>query len=231
MRVQQLILKNHADIDGALVPLAAMAPDLVLVFGACAYFATPGLSAALRRQMPGAVIAGCSTAGEIAGKRVYDDSCDMADSHDTGERLAQALPQDGLTAVFMLGTGVAVNGSALIAGLQANLPQGVTISGGLAADAGAFRQTWTLGPRGATNNTVVAVGPYGDQLALLVSCVGRKLVMGDRVGEEVEAVANVLGGAACIAGFYANGEIGIAQPHGACQLHKQTMSVTVLSEA
>ena len=71
----------------------------------------------------------------------------------------------------------------------------------------------------------------GDQLALLVSCVGRKLVMGDRVEEEVEAVAEVLGsGATCIAGFYSNGEIGITQPHGACQLHNQTMTVTVLSE-
>ena len=136
MRVQQLILKNRADIDAALAPLAAMSPDLVLVFGACSYFATPDLTAALRRQLPGAIITGCSTAGEIAGKRVYDDSCvitairfahttvaiadaiicDMADSHDTGERLAQALPHDGLTAVFMLGTGVAINGSALIAG-------------------------------------------------------------------------------------------------------------------
>ena len=71
----------------------------------------------------------------------------------------------------------------------------------------------------------------GDALALLVSCVGRKLVMGDRVDEEVEAVADLLGGGAtCIAGFYSNGEIGIAQPHGACQLHNQTMTVTVLSE-
>ncbi|MEG1328410.1 MAG: FIST N-terminal domain-containing protein, partial [Janthinobacterium sp.] len=186
MRVQQLILKNRAGIDAALEPLSAMAPDLVLVFGACAYFATAELTAALRRQMPGAVIAGCSTAGEIAGKRVYDDSCvitairfarttvaiadaiicDMADSHDTGARLAQALPQEGLTAVFMLGTGVAINGSALIAGLQANLPPGVTISGGLAADGGAFRQTWTLGPRGAADNTVVAVGLYGEHIRL-----------------------------------------------------------------
>ena len=101
MRVQQLILKNRADIDAVLAPLAAMQPQLVLVFGACAYFSTPELTAALRRQLPGAVIAGCSTAGEIAGKRVYDDSCvitaigfahttvaiadaiicDMADSH------------------------------------------------------------------------------------------------------------------------------------------------------
>ena len=33
MRVQQLILKNRADIDAALAPLAAMQPQLVLEIG------------------------------------------------------------------------------------------------------------------------------------------------------------------------------------------------------
>ena len=70
MRLQQLILNNHADFDAALAPLALMQPHLVLVFGACAYFAASDLTEALRRQLPGAVIAGCSTAGEIAGTRV-----------------------------------------------------------------------------------------------------------------------------------------------------------------
>ena len=39
-------------------------------------------------------------------------------------------------------------------------------------------------------------------LALLVSCVGRKLVMGGRVDEEVEAVGDVFGQGATLAGFY-----------------------------
>jgi hypothetical protein len=69
-----------------------------------------------------------------------------------------------------------------------------------------------------------------DTLALLVSCVGRKLVMGARVDEEVEAVAQVLGHRATLTGFYSNGEIGPHVASGACKLHNQTMTITVLRE-
>ncbi|MDD2884006.1 MAG: FIST N-terminal domain-containing protein [Dechloromonas sp.] len=70
-----------------------------------------------------------------------------------------------------------------------------------------------------------------DQLAILVSCVGRKLVMGNRVDEEVEAVADVLGQQACLTGFYSYGEISPFTPGAACKLHNQTMTITCLSEA
>lgn len=69
-----------------------------------------------------------------------------------------------------------------------------------------------------------------DSLAILVSCVGRKLVMGARVDEEVEAVAEVFGRKAMITGFYSNGEIS-PNPQGLeCHLHNQTMTITHLSE-
>ena len=74
--------------------------------------------------------------------------------------------------------------------------------------------------------------PLGTQhLALLVSCVGRKLVMGNRVDEEVEAVAGVLGSNVRIAGFYSYGEISPG-PEGRtiADLHNQTMTVTHLLE-
>jgi len=74
--------------------------------------------------------------------------------------------------------------------------------------------------------------PLGTQhLALLVSCVGRKLVMGNRVDEEVEAVAGVLGNNVRIAGFYSYGEISPG-PEGRAiaDLHNQTMTVTHLLE-
>ena len=68
-------------------------------------------------------------------------------------------------------------------------------------------------------------------LALLVSCVGRKLMMGARAEEEVEAVAHRLGSATPVAGFYSNGEIGPTDRLGPCRLHNQTMTVTCLYEA
>jgi hypothetical protein len=71
----------------------------------------------------------------------------------------------------------------------------------------------------------------GQSLALLVSCVGRKLVMGGRVEEEVEAVADVLGKASVLTGFYSYGEISPLSGEVACKLHNQTMTITQLSEA
>ncbi len=70
----------------------------------------------------------------------------------------------------------------------------------------------------------------GDSLALLVSCVGRKLVMGDRVDEEIEAVADELGSHTVLAGFYSNGEISPFAPGQPCRLHNQTMTITTLAE-
>ncbi|EME71241.1 hypothetical protein H261_04208 [Paramagnetospirillum caucaseum] len=67
-------------------------------------------------------------------------------------------------------------------------------------------------------------------LALLVSCIGRKLLMGQRIAEEVEIVADVLGRTASLMGFYSYGEI---SPHGftsKCELHNQTMTITTISE-
>jgi hypothetical protein len=74
--------------------------------------------------------------------------------------------------------------------------------------------------------------PVGSQhLALLVSCVGRKLVMGNRVDEEVEAVAGVLGNNVRIAGFYSYGEISPGPEGGTiADLHNQTMTVTHILE-
>jgi hypothetical protein len=68
-------------------------------------------------------------------------------------------------------------------------------------------------------------------LALLVSCVGRKLVMGGRVDEEVEAVGDVFGSGATLAGFYSYGEISPFSPTVDCKLHNQTMTITYLSES
>ncbi len=66
-------------------------------------------------------------------------------------------------------------------------------------------------------------------LALLVSCVGRHLVMGDAVDDELEVVREVLGKGMTLAGFYSYGEFAPLAP-GDCRLHNQTMAVTCLGE-
>lgn len=68
------------------------------------------------------------------------------------------------------------------------------------------------------------------QLALLVSCVGRKLVMNQRVEEEIERVQEVIGKNTTITGFYSYGEMAPFSGNTFCDLHNQTMTLTLISE-
>lgn len=71
----------------------------------------------------------------------------------------------------------------------------------------------------------------GPQFALLISCVGRKMVLNQRVEEEIEAVENIYGAETAIAGFYSYGEISPSSYEGKCELHNQTMTITTFSES
>jgi hypothetical protein len=68
-------------------------------------------------------------------------------------------------------------------------------------------------------------------LAILISCIGRKLVLKERIEEEVEAVRDIFGKKTAITGFYSYGEISPAEPtEPQCSLHNQTMTVTIFME-
>jgi len=379
MRIAQKIVRNPADLSGKLTELRELDPDLLLVFGAVDYFAQPDFPDLLHDACPRASLLGCSTAGEISRDGVSDGTCtltgvrfeqtrltrgstrlaSMEDSFAAGERLGKQLAAVDLKAVLVFGPGVQINGSALVDGLTSVLGQNIPITGGLAGDGGAFRQTFTLGPDGISDKAVVAIGlcgervqfghgsfggwesfgparkvtrcagnvlyeldgepalavykrylghhaeglpatgllfPFamlgedhnaiglirtilgvdetngsltlageidpngylklmhastdklvdgaetaaeaaatmfdktGDSLSILVSCVGRKLVMGERVDEEVEAVGDVFGSRSVLTGFYSYGEISPFAQGASCKLHNQTMTVTCLSE-
>ena len=75
-----------------------------------------------------------------------------------------------------------------------------------------------------------AIGSRPPELALLISCVGRKIVLQQRIEEEVEGVRDILGDQTVLAGFYSYGEISPLNPGGKCSLHNQTMTITTLSE-
>ena len=86
---------------------------------------------------------------------------------------------------------------------------------------------------GAENAAVAAAAMtqgHESGLAILISCVGRKLVMGDRTDEELDAVAAVLGRDTVRAGFYSNGEISPLAPREQSRLHNQTMTITTIVE-
>jgi hypothetical protein len=333
----------------------------------------------LAATYPGARIVGCSTAGEIAGVRVFDDCLvvtglafdhgrveicsaqptSSSDGEALGARLVAGLPREGLVHVLVLSVGLGINGSALVAGIVENLPDGVAVTGGLSADGARFEQTAVCLDGPSPSQQVVAIGLYGDklrvgygslggwdpfgperritrsegnvlfeldgqpaldlykrylgdhaaglpasgllfpltiwsaeresaavvrtilsvdedarsltfagdvpmghrarlmranferlvdgaagaakrslegvgteatELAILISCVGRKLVLKQRVEDEVEAVRDALGASAVMTGFYSYGEISPFTPLARCELHTQTMTITTISE-
>jgi hypothetical protein len=70
----------------------------------------------------------------------------------------------------------------------------------------------------------------GPRLAILISCVGRKMILGQRTEDEIEAVHEMLGTDTAQIGFYSYGEISPHVSTGCCELHNQTMTITLLSE-
>jgi hypothetical protein len=381
MRIAQVLIERDLRGLDALQPLKDLRPDLVLVFGSAALLRNPECAGALQAAFPEAILAGCSTAGEILGDQVHGDTlavtavnlgsleCQavstefggLADSFSAGERLGDQLARmPRLKAAFILAQGLRINGTALVEGIASKTGTGVPLTGGLAADGEAFSETLVFGRGGASSTRITALGfggenlrcttgsfggwkafgpmqqvtrakgnllfelggepaltvykrylkeqakglpatgllyPFemfsarresegiirtilgidevdgsltlageidphgylrlmqagtealvqgaeaaarlafegasaqaGQGLALLVSCVGRKLVMGRRVEEEVQAVVDQLGPGLALTGFYAYGEIAPSRPGCSSSLHNQTMTVTWIRE-
>lgn len=68
-------------------------------------------------------------------------------------------------------------------------------------------------------------------LGLVVSCIGRRVILNQLSYEELESIADILGDNVELTGFYSYGELA---PYSdkvlSCQLHNQTMTLTVIYE-
>lgn len=165
----------------------------VLTFGSRDVLQAPDHIMNIRKSYPDALIVGCSTAGEISGNRVFDDSLvvtavefehtrvkgvtvnlgdvDM-DSSRAGEALANALDHDRLSHVFVISEGTHTNGSDLVRGLSENLPSKVAITGGLAGDGARFEETLVFFNSGPKADTIAVIGFYGDRLQVGYGSMG-----------------------------------------------------------
>lgn len=68
------------------------------------------------------------------------------------------------------------------------------------------------------------------ELVILITCVGRKIVLKQLAQDEVEAVTDNFSNEVSFAGFYSNGEISKSKFIEDCKLHNQSMTLTSFSE-
>ncbi len=147
---------------------------------------------ALVERNPGAIVVGCSAAGEILGGGVYSggisamgfslesssvrmSSVDLAsnsESYGAGEVLASGLAGEDLKGVLILSDGTMVNGTELVEGLLKILPEGVPLFGGLAGDGDRFATTLVGIGDDLKAGRIVAVGFYGSSLEIACGSAG-----------------------------------------------------------
>ena len=191
MQIEQRT-RNRGGWSEAAPPSMGARAQLALAFASTEILAERAIWAELVARYPNARIVGCSTAGEIAGTRVLDDSLvttaiafdhsavavaqvelDEADGDaELGALLAQRLPHDGLIHMFVLSHGTKVDGSALVAGITGQLPRRVAVTGGLSGDGARFASGAVCLDGPVPADQVVAIGFYGDRLRIGYGSLG-----------------------------------------------------------
>ncbi|MCH8622458.1 FIST N-terminal domain-containing protein [Undibacterium sp. TS12] len=165
---------------------------LVLFFGSSSLLSNPANFHAVRQAFPDAVIAGCSTAGEIHGTTVSDDTMvvtvidfeqtpvhfarvsilEAAQSFSSGQALIESLPAKDLAHVLVFSDGLKVNGTELTRGLKAQLPAHVEVTGGLSADGADFKKTLVCANDVPAEGQIVAIGLYGPHIEVSYGSLG-----------------------------------------------------------
>ncbi|KTD67889.1 MULTISPECIES: FIST signal transduction protein [Legionella] len=170
-------LKEFPDLDSE--------STLVLIFAAPEFLDFQEPIIQLANFYPKSKVIGCSTAGEIFGKNLFDHSITVAvikfaktslkiakaevnhnkNSKNTGQLIAEQLKADDLHSIFILSDGLNVNGSELVQGLNSvNNTHKLVMTGGLAGDGSDFKKTWTVLNNKILDHYVVAVGFYGSDI-------------------------------------------------------------------
>jgi hypothetical protein len=165
---------------------------LVLVFASPETIQNPEPLQQLAQHYPHSKIIGCSSAGEILGSNVSDKTLSVAvikfektqlqivqtivkkstDSFAAGKEIAERLKKDDLRGILVLSEGLLINGSELVKGLNTLADKKVVITGGLAGDGDRFKKTWTIFNGKIVENSIVAVGFYGDAIQIGFSSQG-----------------------------------------------------------
>lgn len=183
------------------LPTELDSPDsLVLAFGASDFLERPEPLAEVARAFPRAARLGCSTAGEILGAEVDDESVSLAvcafdatrvraasapielpeSSYRVARELALGLRAPDLRAVLVFCDGLRVNGTQLIRGVVEAVGPDVVVSGGLAGDGTAFARTWVLLDGAPRPGHLSIAALYGERIQVGTGSVGGWAPFGPR---------------------------------------------------
>ena len=165
MEAKTFLFSNVDELITQQKTLVGFKPSFVIAFASPEFFTEPQFLNTLNGLCINTI--GCSTAGEVAGKQVYEHSIalvlvrfesnayvrlyeetlpNMQSSFTAGQTLSKQIEVDKLRGIYVLAPGIDINGSALINGLLENLPKDVGISGGTAQIVG--RLLRSLGSQG-----------------------------------------------------------------------------------
>jgi hypothetical protein len=165
---------------------------LVLAFGDPELTAMAELVRELRAAFPRARVMGCSTAGQILGETLSDETLVVSvtrfertavaatvaclggstDSFEAGREVATTLNRPDLRAILVLSDGLLVNGSELVRGIGSVVTPDVIVTGGLAGDGERFVRTWVVAGDEILSGAVTAVGLSGDDVVIGVGSFG-----------------------------------------------------------
>lgn len=167
-------------------------PQLVLAFGERSVVENPDRFTEIKAFYPQSHVISCSTAGEILGDKVSDNSISLTavqfektelkfavskianaeQSQEVGVKLAQQLPATDLIHAMVFSDGLKVNGTALVNGLNSKLPSNVSVTGGLVGDGSDFKKTVVGLDEVPTDGKVVLLGFYSKNLKIGYGSLG-----------------------------------------------------------
>jgi len=192
MKIEQKTWTRESGWVTIKTTLGTEIPQFVLAFGGRAEVVNPELFSSLRKWYPDANIILCSTAGEIADTHVRDNSLsicainfektnlqfvqEILQEGDSGEviggTLATELSKDGLKHVMVFSDGLRVNGTSLVKGILAQLPNDISVTGGLVGDGADFKETVVGLNQTPESGKVVMVGFYGENIKIGYGSLG-----------------------------------------------------------
>lgn len=182
MKTEQIQWTVNRDWDTSSIQLENA--QLVLVFAGIDIIDNCNHYAALHKAYPNANIILVSTSGEIQHNEIFENTASATaiyfektpiritskenspgrDAEQIGEEIAKDLLTDDLKHMLLFSEGGHMNGDHLISGISKQLPKNIAVTGGLAGDSARFSKT-KVGLNGViSENTVVAIGLYGDAI-------------------------------------------------------------------